>query len=790
MDIQPGQNEAAESRGTIARRLRLLASASLLSLASLGLPLSSSSALAAPQTPAKTADIPSGFPKEPQAPAGAPNVLLIMTDDVGFAASATFGGPVPTPTYSKLASHSIRYNEFHTTAMCSPTRAALLTGRNHHMVNYGSIAEVADGVRGYNSVIPNSAATIGKVLQMNGYDTSWLGKDHNVPVWENTPLGPYNHWPNAMGFGYFYGFFGGATNQFAPELIENRNAVEPPTNDPHYILDHDLATHAIHWLEMQHSLHPEKPFFMYYAPGSTHAPHQAPAKWIAKFKGKFSEGWDKMREETFKRQKRMGIIPKDAVLTPRPPQIPSWKSMSPEEKKVATRMMQVYAGMLAYSDNQIGRVIAYLKKSGEFKHTLIIFIQGDNGASPEGANHGDLNDLAGLNGHRASVQYMFKHMDELGGPRSFGNYPTGWAWAMDTPFQWTKEIASHLGGTRNDLVISWPGHMKDIRDIRSQFHHVIDIAPTIYQAAHIKPPKTVDGVKQMPLQGVSMLYTFDHPNAPSTHHEQYFEMLGNRAFYKNGWMASTKPEDFAWLHSKHFVPPKDFPWELYDLKKDYSQGIDVAKKFPKKLAELRHDFYVAAKKNHVYPLQANFFSRVANKNRPYITNGRTDFTYHNGPYRYSDAAFPDVLNKSWTVTADIDVPAQNRDGMIVTQGGWFGGWGLMVRNGKPEFVYKTTEQVANSVDVIGSEPLSPGHHVLKADFDYEGGGLGKGAKITLQVDGHAVAQGRLKHSLAFIVGEDAAIGRDTGTALTDAYKVPFKYLGRINSVKIHLARAE
>ena len=405
-------------------------------------------------------------------------------------------------------------------------------------------------------------------------------------------------------------------------------------------------------------------------------------------------------------------------------------------------------------------------------------------------SHGHLDDLIGLNLHTTTVEYMLKHIDDLGGPHSFGNYPTGWGWAMDTPFQWAKEYASHLGGTRNDLVISWPGHMKDIADIRSQFHHVIDIAPTIYQAAHVAPPTEVDGVKQMPLQGVSMLYTFDHPKAPPARRAQYFEMLGNRAYYKDGWMASTHPEDIQWLHDRPFVKPENFPWELYDLNTDYSQGIDVAKKFPKKLAELQHDFDEAAKVNHIYPLQADFFSRLASGTRPSPISGRTDFTYFNGPTRYTFSSFPNVLNKSWTVTADVEVTAKDPDGMLVTQGGWFCGWGLMVRNGKAEFLYKVSEQEGDGMDILGQAPLSPGHHVITADFTYDGGGLGKGANVDLKVDGKSVAKGRLARTDGFLFSGNASIGRDDGTALIDDYALPFEYPGTIHSVKIHLAKAE
>jgi arylsulfatase A-like enzyme len=779
-------------RTGLRRKLQLLSSISVAGLVSAGLCTAANGAPVAPAAPQQelSGNL-SGFPTPPQAPANAPNVLLIMTDDVGFAASSTFGGPIPTPTYSGLAAHGIRYNEFHTTAMCSPTRAALLTGRNHHRVNMGAIVDLASGNPGYTSVIPASSATIGKVLKDNGYDTAWLGKDHVTPDWEITPLGPYDHWPNAFGFEYFYGFLGAATGQYTPSLVENRTVLPRHIGDEGYILDKDLATHAVNWLEMQRTLHPDKPFFLYYAPGSTHAPHQAPADWIARFKGQFTEGWDKLRKETFERQKRMGIIPKNAVLTPRPPEIPAWDSMSPDEQKVGIHMMQVYAGMLAYSDNQIGRVIDYLKQSGELKKTLIIFIEGDNGASGEGTVEGTLDNYATLSTIDLDLAYMKSHLSEAGGPKSFPNYPVGWAWAMDTPFQWMKSYASHLGGTRNDLVISWPGHMKDIKKIRAQFHHVIDIAPTIYQAVGITPPKSVDGVKQMPLQGVSMLYTFRHPDASSTHHEQYFELMGNRAFYKDGWMASTTPERFMWVHGQPAHKAADYKWELYDLRNDYSQSDNLASKDPKKLDELKQDFAVAAAENHVFPIHASTTFRLPLSARPYAMNGRRHFTFHRDGFLYQNSAFPDLMNRSWKVTATIDVPRGGADGTIIAQGDWLGGWGLFVIHGKPTFVYKTTPEPRDLMKLSDSHALSPGHHVLSAAFTYEGGGISKGATAKFFVDGKEVEKGSLARTVGGRFPEvGSEVGRSVASPLLDDYAGPFVYQGRIESVKIDLARAD
>jgi arylsulfatase len=466
------------------------------------------------------------FPQPKTAPAAAPNVLLIMTDDVGFGASSPFGGPIPTPTFAALASSGLRYVQFHTTAMCSPTRAALLTGRNHHLVGSGVISDMSTDQDGYTSVIPDSAATIGEVLLENGYATAWIGKNHNTPQWENTPVGPFNHWPNAMGFDYFYGFNGADTDQFAPALIENRNAIDPP-KQADYILDRDLADHAVHWLDVHHSLTPNKPFFLYLAPGAAHMPNQAPVDWIAKYRGQFDIGWDKMREATFARQQQLGIVPKEAHLTPRPDAIPAWDSLNDDQKRVSTRMMEVYAAQLAFDDDQIGRVIAELKETGDFDNTLIIFIQGDNGAAAEILD-GSRNYAATFGGANENAHETLAHIDELGGPKSSGLYPVGWAWGMDTPFQWAKQVASHFGGTRNGMVISWPGHIPHAGEIRTQFHHVIDVAPTIYEAAHIVPPSTVHGTKQLPLQGVSMLYSIAEPDAPSNHHSQKRGLLPGR----------------------------------------------------------------------------------------------------------------------------------------------------------------------------------------------------------------------------------------------------------------------
>jgi arylsulfatase len=727
--------------------------------------------------------IPSNTPK---APAGAPNVLLVMTDDVGFGASSTFGGPIPTPTYDELAKEGLRYNEFHTTAMCSPTRAALLTGRNHHAVNTGTVVDLATDGDGYTSVLPDSAATIGEVLKENGYDTAWLGKEHNVPEWEVTPNGPFDRWPTGLGFEYFYGFFGGNTNQFAPSLVENTRFIEPP-NKPGYILDQDLADHAVSWLRTQDSVTPDKPFLLYLAPGSAHSPHMAPRDWIAKFKGKFDQGWDVVREQTFERQKRLGVLPKDAMLTPRPQSVPAWDTLSPDAKKVASRMMEVYAAQLTYFDDQLARVIAELKREGRYDNTLIMYIQGDNGASGEGTLQGTLSDT--VNPDRANVAFMLKHLDEFGGPKSYENYPVGWAWAMDTPFQWTKQVASHFGGTRNGLVVSWPKVIKDRGGLRTQFHHVIDVAPTLYEAAGIRPPTAVHGVKQMPLDGVSMVYSFDHPDVPSAHRSQYFEMVGNRAFYKDGWIASTHPATVPWIRTNPPPDPQSYTWELYDLHSDYSQAKDVSQQYPQKLAELQHDFDAAAKEFHVNPISNDLVGRAPAHLRPYVTNSRTEFEYFPSDERLPDQAYPSVLNRSWQMDVSMTEP-DSGNGTLFKQGGYWGGYGLFIFNGHPEFIYKASLLEDDLTRVVAPAKLSPGQHHVSVSFQAQPG-FGAGAQVSLSIDGAVVATRTVPRTIPIrLVPEGIGIGRSYGTPLTDAYQVPFNFNGTVDKLDLKLIESK
>ncbi|WP_338466151.1 arylsulfatase [Novosphingobium sp. ZN18A2] len=677
------------------------------------------------------------YPNPPEAPRGAPNVLLIMTDDVGFSASTAYGGAIPTPTFDALAKEGIKYNAFYTTAMCSPTRAALLTGRNHHAVASGAISNLATDQKGYTSVMPASAATIGRVMQMNGYATAFIGKNHNTPVWETGPTGPFNHWPNAMGFDYFYGFNSAMSDQFNPQLVENRNPIEAPENDPAYNLDRDFSDHLLHWLQVQHTVRPNKPFFAYWAPGTVHSPHQAPADWIARFKGKFDMGWDKLREQTFERQKKLGIIPANAVLTARPKGLPAWDSLTPEEQHVAARMMEVAAAQLAQCDYQIGRVVDWLKKSGQFDNTLIIFIQGDNGASDESLN-GANDEMASLLGIEPTQAELAKTLDIHGGPLGFGNYPAAWGWATNTPFQWGKEIASHLGGLRDGMVISWPDRIKQHDGLRTQFSHIIDIAPTIYEAAGITPPAKVDGVVQQPIDGTSLVYSFNAPNAPERHRQQYFEMLGNRGYYKDGWFANTIPEIAPWDRKHPPVDPYKFKWQLFNLRDDYSQSHDLAAQDPKKLAELKKDFDAAATKFHVYPLGANLMTRFAPSNRPSLLAGRTHFTYYPGDTRYPENSFPSI-SRGWTLTAHLVVGSDEARGPIAIGGNHSSGFGFSLENGFPRFFYNPTGRDKERVILGSDRPLDTGKHTVSVHFQPDDAAGARASVLKMEIDGQPVA---------------------------------------------------
>ena len=769
-------------------RLAIL-STSLVALSALGASAQKEE-LPKPEPPFKgkigrtTKDSKPDFPKSVKAPEGAPNILLILTDDVGFGASSTFGGPVQMPNFQRLADSGLRYNMLHTTALCSPTRAALITGRNHHTNASGVITEMATGYPGYNSLISRSSGSVGEGLRENGYNTSWFGKMHNVPDWMSSQAGPFDLWPSGLGFEYFYGFIGGDSDQWHPALYENTRPIEPYLGNPNYILDHDLADKAIAWMRMQHALAPSKPWFLYYATGTAHAPHHAPKDWIAKYKGQFDQGWDKVREETLARQIKLGIVPPNTQLTKRPEQIPAWDSLSADQKHLYARMMEVYAGALSHADNQIGRLLDAVQESGQLENTLVIFIMGDNGASAEGSLQGTSNEIATAgNGVTESLPYLLSMIDQLGGPMTYNHYPVGWAHAMDSPMQWTKQVASHFGGTRNGMVISWPARIKDRGGLRSQFCHVIDIVPTIYEAARITPPTVMDGAKQKPLEGVSLVYTFDNVRAPTRHRTQYFELVGNRGIYKDGWMASTTPLRLPWVTSGYEPNPDDFKWELYNINEDFSQANNLAAQNPAKLRELQNAFDAEAKKYKVYPLDSSFASRVDPAIRPSLTRGRAEFTYYPGMIRIPEGSAPDFKNRSWAIAAELTIPDKGASGVLATIGGRFGGWALLMQDSKPEFVYALSNQAEHKFRVTSKESIPAGNHVVRFAFKYDGGGIGKGAAGTLFVDGKSVAEARIPQTIQvrFSLDETFDVASDTGTPVVEDYadKMPFAFTGTL-----------
>jgi arylsulfatase A-like enzyme len=720
---------------------------------------------------------------------------LVMIDDVGFGASSTFGGSIPTPTFDALAANGLRYNRFHTTAVCSPSRAALITGRNHHTAATGIIMEFSTPFPGYNSLVPRSVATIGKTLTYNGYGTSWFGKNHNVPDWQSTPAGPFYLWPTGLGFEYFYGFLGADAHQFRPALMENTKPIDPYIVNgkvkEDYILDEDLADHAIKWIQTQKSVSPKKPFFAYYTPGTAHAPHQAPKDWIAKFKGKFDYGFDKQRIMTYQKQKEMGIIPKDAKLAPTPAEYQKWDALSPGMKKVCAREMEVYAAQLAYCDYQVGRVIQSIKDMGELDNTLIIFIMGDNGSRAEDPTGQGLTSEIGImvNGEVDNEDFMLKHLDDFGGPWMAEHFSHSWAHAMNTPYQWDKKIASHLGGSRTGMVISWPAQIKQVGQIRSQFTHITDLVPTILEAANIPQPKMVDGFKQEPMAGKSLVYSFNNASAPETHTTQYFEIIANRALYKDGWMACTTPRNLPW--QGHPVPSedpvKDYKWELYDLTKDFSQTDNVAASHPEKLKEMQKAFMEEAEKYKVFPLDDRYIDRVNPENRPNLNKGRTEFIFHEGTSRITEGMAPNMKNTSFSITAEIEVKA-GAEGMIITQGGYFAGFALMLQKGKPTFSYAFSHYPEHKWTIKSPTALTAGKHTLVMNFDYADGGAGKSANVTLFVDGKKVAYGNIPKTVPsrFSADETLDIGEDFGTPVTHDYDVPFTFRGEINKVTVNL----
>ena len=726
------------------------------------------------------------FPQPVQAPKGAPNIVLILIDDAGFGQFSTFGGGVPSPTMDKLAAEGLRYNRFHTTALCSPTRAALITGRNHHSSATGVIGELATGYDGYTTVIPRSHGSVGEVLRQNGYMTAWIGKNHNTPPWETSEAGPFDRWANGFGFDYFYGFNGGDMDHWNPILYENRNLV-PASTDPNYYLTTDLADKAIAWVRKVKSISPDRPFFLYVAPGATHAPHHVPKEWIDKFKGKFDMGWDQYREETIARQKKLGVIPPDTKLTKRSEGLPAWDSLNADQKRLYAHMMEVFAGYGASVDFEMGRIVDAVKQLPGADNTLFIYIAGDNGSSAEGGLEGTLNENLFFNGFPDKWQDELKAIDELGGPKHYNHFPAAWAHAMDTPFQWTKQVASHFGGTRNPMIVSWPAKIKDKGGLRDQFLHVIDVVPTIYEVTGITAPTELNGVQQAPIEGISFAYTFNDAKAKSRRTTQYFEMFVNRGIYHDGWMASALSFP-PWQSNRGAFDPDKQKWELYNIDEDFSQANDVAQANPEKLRQMQDLWWVEAAKYNVLPLDWRGVERLDSElmGRPSLIAGRKKLEYFPGMVALPLGAAPPMLNKSWTITADIEVP-DGANGMIVTEGGLQGGFGLYLRDGKPTFVYNFLG--ADRPTFAAKDPLPKGKTKLVVNFAYDGGGRGKGGTVTMTANGNKIAEGRLEKTVPvqFSLGEGLDIGLDSGSPVDFTYKLPFKFTGTIEKVEIDLA---
>jgi arylsulfatase len=738
-------------------------------------------------------------------PKGAPNVLLIMTDDVGYGAPSTFGGVIPTPALDRVAQLGLRYTQFHSTALCSPTRAALITGRNHHSAGFAVVSEQSTGFPGYNSIIAKDTATIGEVLKQNGYSTSWFGKNHNTPTFEASQVGPFEQWPVGLGFEYFYGFVGGDTSQWQPNLFRNTSPIYPYVGQPGWNLTTAMADEAVGWLKQLNEIAPDKPFFCYYVPGGTHAPHHPTPEWIDKIAKLhlFDKGWNALRDDIFANQKKLGVIPPDAKLTAWPKDLlPEWDTLTADQQKMYIRQVEVYAAYLAYTDHEIGRVIQAVEDMGKLDNTLIIYISGDNGASAEGTLIGTPNEVASFNGVNVPVADQLKlFYDAWGSDKTYPHMSVAWSWAFDTPFKWTKQIASHFGGTRQGMCIAWPGRIKDAGGIRAQFHHVIDIVPTILEVTGIPAPKMVNGIAQKPIEGVSMAYTFDKENAqaPSRRHTQYFEMMGVRAIYHDGWVAATTPLRPPWEITGPVVqdPANAYKWELYDLTKDWTEANDLAGANPDKLKELQELFWVEAAKYQVLPLDASVATRLVAP-RPNLTAGKTLFTYSGQLTGIPMGDAPNMLNTSYTLTADVEVPQGGGEGMLLTEGGRFGGFGFYVLKGKPVFVWNMLD--LERIRWEGAEALSAGKHTIEFDFKYDGlgaatlafnnmSGIGRGGSGVLKVDGKEVAAKKMEHTIPLILQWDETfdIGADTGTPVDDKdYQTPFTFTGKLTKLTVKL----
>jgi arylsulfatase A-like enzyme len=730
-------------------------------------------------------------PIEPlRPPAGAPNVLVVLLDDVGFGAASAFGGPVNTPTAERLAAQGLKYTRFHTTALCSPTRAALLSGRNHHAVGMGGITEIATSAPGYNSMRPNTAAPLAEVLKLNGYSTAQFGKCHEVPVWQTSPMGPFDAWPTGSGFEHFYGFIGGETNQYAPAIYQDTVPVEPDrTPEEGYHFTEDMTDRTIEWVRQQKALMADKPFFVYFAPGAAHAPHHVPTEWSDRYKGRFDQGWDRLREETFARQEELGVIPADAELTARPAEIPAWDDMPEALKPVLARQMEVYAGFLEHTDHHLGRLVDALAELEILDDTLVYYMIGDNGASAEGTINGSFNELLSLNGASAleTPEFMAARIDKFGTPEAYNHYAVGWAHAMDTPYQWTKQVASHWGGTRNGTIVHWPRGIQAKGGIRSQFHHVIDLAATVLEVAGLPEPTMVHGVQQQPLHGTSMAYSFDDPDAAERRETQYFEMFCNRGIYHQGWTAVTR-HSTPWEFGAELPAFDDDVWELYGPQ-DWTQAHDLASENPQKLAELQRLFLLEAARYNVFPLDDRRVERFNPDlaGRPQLIRGRSQLLFR-GMSRLSENSVVVIKNKSHAITAQVVVPDGGAEGVMISQGGAFGGWSLYATDGgRPAYCYNLFG--LQRFKVYGQQPIPAGEHQVRAEFAYDGGGLGKGGTVTLYLDGQKVGEGRVEATepMVFSGDETTDLGSDTATPVSDDYNPKTSaFTGRVRWVQIDL----
>jgi arylsulfatase A-like enzyme len=733
-------------------------------------------------------------PIEPlRPPKGAPNVLIVLLDDVGFAASSAFGGPCATPNFEKLASGGLKYNRFHTTALCSPTRQALLTGRNHHSVGMGGVTEIATSAPGYCSVLPKNKAPLAMTLKLNGYSTSQFGKCHEVPVWQTSPMGPFDQWPTGGGgFEYFYGFIGGETNQYDPSIYEGTTPVEPPkTAEEGYHFTEDMTDKAIAWVRQQKALMADKPFFIYFAPGACHAPHHVPKEWADKYKGKFDQGWDKLREEILARQKKVGVVPQNAELTKRPKEIQAWDEVDPKMKRVLAREMEVYAGFLEHIDHHVGRLIDTIKDLQILDDTLIYVIIGDNGASAEGTPNGTFNELIAINGVTGveTPEFLTERIDKFGSPESYPNYAVGWAHAMDTPYQWTKQVASHWGGTRNGTIVHWPKGIKAKGEIRSQFCHVIDVAPTVLEVTGLPEPTIVNGVQQAPMEGFSMAYSFDDGKAAERHDLQYFEMFCNRGIYHKGWSAGTR-HSTPWTMMAKLPAFDDDVWELYDGNTDWTQANDLAKDMPEKLHELQRLWLIEATKYNVLPLDDRRAERFNPDlaGRPLLVKGNSQLLF-SGMGRLSENSVLVMKNKSFSITAEVEVPSKGAEGVIIHQGGRFAGMSLYTKAGKAKFAYNFFG--LQTFITEARQPIPAGKHQLRMEFAYDGGGFGKGGNVSLYYDGKKVGEGRVEHTvpMAMSADETTDVGRDTATPVSSDYtRHTSVFNGKVNWVQIDLGK--